>query len=57
MSEKSGLLNRLMDNMIKGIKTKTKSVPFAESNTRTRKQGPIEKAFKLRELAKMIKGL
>jgi hypothetical protein len=42
--------------MIKGIQTqtKTKGTSFVENNTR--RQGPIEKEFKLRELAKMIRG-
>jgi hypothetical protein len=42
--------------MIKGIQTqtKTKGASFVENNTR--RQGLIEKEFKLRELAKMIRG-
>jgi hypothetical protein len=43
-----------LGNMIKGIQTKAKGASFVERNTR--RQGPIEKEFKLRELAKMIRG-
>jgi hypothetical protein len=53
MSEKSGLLNRLMDNMTEASKSRDKGASFIENNTR--KQGPIEKAYKLRELGKMIR--
>jgi hypothetical protein len=46
-----------LGNMIKGINIRTKSGSFVENNTRARKQGLIEKAFKLKELRKMVKGL
>jgi hypothetical protein len=38
--------------MIKGIKTSTKGASFVEDNAR--RQGSIEKEFKLRELAKIL---
>jgi hypothetical protein len=44
-----------LGHMIKGVQTTTKGGSFIENTTR--KQGPIEKTMKLRELAKMIKGL
>jgi len=44
-----------LGNMIKGIKTSVKSGSFVENNTRTRGQGPIEKAIKLKKLGEMIR--
>jgi hypothetical protein len=45
-----------LGHLIKGVPTKTKGASFVENNTRTRKPGPIEKEFKLKELGKMIRG-
>lgn len=35
---------------------RAKAASFVENNIRTRRQGPIEKAIKLKELAKLVRG-
>jgi hypothetical protein len=46
-----------LGNMVRGIQTKTKGASYGSSNySKVRSQGPIEKAIKLKELAKIIRG-